>query len=211
MPAWSRLLFSCLAIGAVLGCEKGTAPATAPVARTIKAVGGVGVVDLDSVAKQLGRDLEMNKLVQDELSSLNYNLNKFESSLKQLYDEKAERYGEGPTDEQQKQLTAMQERMSGQLLEARRKAERELAVYKQQLIDQFREQTRPVLREVAADRGLSIVVPKNNGLLLSIDPAVEITDDVAKKMVAMQSAPVPERTTKARKSARDTSTETSAR
>jgi len=64
------------------------------------------------------------------------------------------------------------------------------------------------LRDVAAARGLSIVIPKNNGLLLSIDPAVEITDEVAAKMPASTKADGAEPakpTVKARKPAAETS------
>jgi hypothetical protein len=39
----------------------------------------------------------------------------------------------------------------------------------------------------AAARGLSIVIPGNNALVLTIDPAAEITDDVAAKMPTIRS------------------------
>src|SRR5207237_5964311 len=86
----------------------------------------------------------------------------------------------------------------------------ELAIYRLGLVHQFREQAEPVLRDVAAARGLSIVIPKNNALLLSIDPAVEITDEGATKMPASTKAessepsPAPART-KSKKSAAETS------
>ena len=69
-----------------------------------------------------------------------------------------------------------------------------------------------MLRDVAAIRGLSIVVPKNDGLLLSIDPACEITDDVAAKMAAATNAEKsePEAPARPRKTA-EKSAETSAR
>lgn len=78
--------------------------------------------------------------------------------------------------------------------------------FRQALVDQFREQAKPVLREVAAARGLSIVVPKNDGLLLTIDPAVEITDDVATKMTVATNPDRPEpNAAKPRKAAAETS------
>ena len=147
-----------------------------------KPAGGVGVVDLDVVARRLGRDIEMNNLVQERVSSLNNKLTTLQGSLRRLYEERREKLGDDPTEEQLKELQAWQERTEAQLLESRRKAETELGTYKQQLVDQFREQAKPVLRDVAAARGLSIVIPKNNALLLTVDPAAEITDDVAAKM-----------------------------
>ncbi len=202
----NSLLIVGVVLGSLAGCNRETAAPSA--ASAVKSTGGVGVVDLDLVAKQLGRDVYMNNSVQERLSSLNNKLTTFKNSLDRLYDEKKTGFGEEPNEEQQKQLATMQDRMDAQLMESKRKAENELAVYRQQLVDQFREQTKPVLREVAASRGLSIVVPKNNGLLLTIDPGVEITDEVAKRMLASQ-AKTPEPA--AEKPRRKPSTETSAR
>jgi Skp family chaperone for outer membrane proteins len=153
-------------------------------AKSDKAVGGVGVVDLDVVAKRLGRDIEMSNKVQEKLTELNGKLTTLQGSIRRMYEEKQDKQGDDPTDEQVRELQAWQERNEALLQESKRKAEIELSNYRQALIDQFREQAKPVLRDVAAARGLSIVIPKNNALLLSIDPAVEITDDVAAKMPA---------------------------
>src|SRR5262249_53595606 len=114
---------------------------------------------------------------------------------------------EDPTEEQLKELDATKDKMDSQLLEAKSKSQAELANFRQALVDQFREQARPILREVAAARGLSIVIPKNNALLLSIDPAAEITDEAATKMPATplsddEPAPLP---AKARKASAETS------
>jgi Skp family chaperone for outer membrane proteins len=153
-------------------------------AKSDKSVGGVGVVDLDVVAKRLGRDIEMANKVQEKLAELNGKLTTLQSSMRRLYEEKRDKQGDDPTDDQIRELQAWQDRTEAQLQETKRKAEVELSNYRQALVDQFREQAKPVLREVAAARGLSIVIPKNNALLLTIDPAVEITDDVAAKMPA---------------------------
>lgn len=186
---------TCLMMGAVLaagaGCNKAESTseaATAPSPKSSQAVGGVGVVDLDSLAKQLGRDQEMSKAIQERLSALNERLGKLRDSLERLIDEKRTSFGDEISDDERQQLISMQERMDSQLLDSKRKAEVELANYKQALIDQFREQAKPILRDVATARGLSIVVPKNNGLLLTIDPSVELTDEVAKRILASRGA-----------------------
>jgi Skp family chaperone for outer membrane proteins len=158
------------------------------VAKAEKQVGGVGVVDLDLVAKRLGRDIEMKNAVEERVASLNNKLTTLRSSLRRLYDEKKDKFGEEPTEEQAKELRATEDRMERELLDVKRKAEVDLGNYRQQLVDQFREQAKPILREVAAARGLSIVVPKNDGLLLTIDPAVEITDEVASRMPSSKDA-----------------------
>lgn len=177
-------LMVCLA--ALPGCGKLVADAAPEAAPSTKQVGGVGVVDLDSVAKQLGRDQEMSKSVKARMARLNKKLTSLQDSLNRLYEEKRASFGSEADEEQEKVLLGMQERMDIQLRDSRRTAENDLANYRQSLIEQFREQAKPVLRDVAAARGLSIVVPKNDGLLLTIDPSVEITDEVARKMLASQ-------------------------
>ncbi len=191
------------------GC--GLKPHSQSTAKSDKSVGGVGVVDLDVVAKRLGRDIEMANQVQEKLTELNGKLTTLQSAMRRQYEEKRDKQGDDPTDDQIRELQAWQDRIEAQLQETKRKAEVELNNYRQALVDQFREQAKPVLREVAAARGLSIVIPKNNALLLTIDPAVEITDDVAAKMPASSVADVTspdedaEPPVKKRKSAAETS------
>ena len=186
------------------GCgTKSPEPATA---KADKPVGGVGVVDLDLVAKRIGRDIEMNQAVQERVTSLNNQLTSLQGALRRQYDEKRDKFGDEATDDQIKELQASESLMDRQLLERRRKAEAELSTFRQALVDQFREQAKPVLREVAAARGLSIVIPKNDGLLLTIDPAVEITDEVAAKMPVATNPDRPEpAAAKPRKAAPETS------
>ena len=122
------------------------------------------------------------------MDSLNNQLTTLQGALRRQYEEKREKFGDDPTEEQLNELQASETLMERQLLERKRKAEVELSAFRQELVDQFREQAKPVLREVAAARGLSIVVPKNDGLLLSIDPACEITDEVAARMTPATNA-----------------------
>jgi len=182
MRSWIPVSVLVGLVVSLAGC--GTKTKDQPVTKAAGAVGGVGVVDLDVVAKRLGRDIEMNNLVQERVAALNSKLTTLQGSMRRLFEEKRDKFGDEPTEEQLKELQAWQDRTDAQLQESKRKAEVELGNYKQALVEQFREQAKPVLREVAAARGLSIVIPKNNALLLTIDPAVEITDDVAAKMPA---------------------------
>lgn len=177
--------------------------------KSVEAVGGVGVVDLDLVAKRLGRDIEMKNKVEEYVTSLNQKLATLQGSLRRLYEEKKERFGDEPTDEQIAELKATENRMERELLDVKRKSEVELSNYRQSLVDQFREEAKPVLRKVAAARGLSIVIPKNDGLLLTIDPKVEITDEVASKMP--KSSDAEEAAEPVRKPKKRAAAETSAR
>ncbi|MBS0266941.1 MAG: OmpH family outer membrane protein [Planctomycetes bacterium] len=177
-----------------------------------KAMGGVGVVDLTMVAKRIRRDVEMNDAVEERRATLNKKLLTLQNSLRRLYEQKKDSFGDDPTEEQVAELKASEERMERELFEVKRKSEAELATFHQSLIDAFREQTKPILREVASERGLSIVIPKNEGLLLTIDPKVEITDEVAARMPRSgDDEPTDKPARKSKKRAAAASTETSQR
>lgn len=213
-----RILVLAWAIGlaSLAGCDKplgaaGSGNPTSDSTPSARPSGGVGVVDLDVVAKQLGRDAEMSATLKERVTALNDRLTAMKENLTRLYDAKREKFGDQPDEEQQKQLVAMQERMDAQLIETKRKADGELGVLRQQLVDQFREQTKPILKEVAASRGLSIVIPKNNALLLTIDPGVEITDEVVQKMLTLKAPEAAETPERPKQAKRSTTTETSAR
>ena len=203
MARWSSILLPGAVLISLAGC--GNRSSEGPSAQSeksgpgAKAVGGVAVVDLDLLAKRLGRHIEMNSSIQEKLALLNSKLTTLQTKLKELYDEKRHAFGAEPSDDQRKQLQAMKESMDGQVLEKKREGEAELQAFKLALVDQFREQAKPVLRDVAAARGLGIGVPKNNNLFLTVDPAVEITDEVAEKMIASQSPRSPAPVEQARK------------
>src|SRR5258707_5293894 len=96
------ILFGLLASSA--GC--GTKSPDQATAKSEKSVGGVGVVDLDLVAKRIGRDIEMNQAVQERVTSLNNQLTTLQGALRRQYDEKREKFGDDASEEQVKELQA---------------------------------------------------------------------------------------------------------
>jgi len=150
--------------------------------------GAVAVVDLDEVAKRLGRDVEMNKSIKIKAAILKKKLAQLQSAAQTQFEkEKAELGGKDATPEQKKQLQSIQVRISLQLKQLQRTARAQLAEHRQQLVNQFREEVKPTVRTVAADNGLSIVIPKDKNLLLSVEPGSEITDKVVEKLMASSS------------------------
>src|SRR5579872_3961156 len=104
------------------GC--GTKSSEQPLA---KPAGGVGVVDLDLVAKRLGKDIEIDNLVKDKRASLTGELSTLQVSLNRMYEEKREKLGDDPTEQQVKELQAWQDKTNAQLLDTKRKKDAELA------------------------------------------------------------------------------------
>lgn len=142
--------------------------------------GGMAVVDLDKVAEQTGRDRQLAQSLELAQNSLNQAYAKTLESAREQLDAKKKGLGSSPSEEETKEFALMQQSAQTQLLQIQNKAKAEYEQYKQIQIAKFRAELKPITQEIASKRGLSIVIPKNEGLLLSVDPGVDITDEVIK-------------------------------
>ncbi|MDZ4687929.1 MAG: OmpH family outer membrane protein [Planctomycetaceae bacterium] len=171
----SGSLFVALAAGAMLmaGCgfQPGGQSASA-------AKGGIAVIDLDHVAKTIGRTQEINDAWQVRKRAADQGLQNLQASFRDQINAKKAEFGEQPTDEQKQILANMGRQADSKLLENGRKAQADLDQFRNQMVAAFRAEVRPFAQQVASSRGLGVVIPKNEGFLLSIDPGVDITNDV---------------------------------
>ncbi len=152
--------------------------------------GGLAIVDLDQVARELGRDAKIKEAIGRKKDSLNQQLSALQSSLKAKYDQQQQEIDTPFSEDQTRRLQAQ---IAARLNQARRKAQNDLVAYRAELIAQFREDVKPVARKIARVRGLSIVVPKNDGFVLTFEPAVDITAEVAEQLKSNPPAPPPDR------------------
>jgi Skp family chaperone for outer membrane proteins len=187
----SGSLFVAWTAGAMLlaGCgfQPGSQTASAP-------KGGMAVIDLDEVAKTIGRTQEINDSWQVRKRALDQALQQAQTKFRDEITAKKQEFGEQPTDEQQQTLIALEREANNRLLQAGRKAQADLEGFRNQMVAQFRAEIRPFAKQVATEKGLSIVIPRNEGFLLSVDPGVDITSDVISayqfKKPAASAAPV---------------------
>jgi len=162
-----------LPIAGLLGCNGGQNPS-----------GGVAVIDLDLVAKRIGRQQKLEQELTEKQRELNSQLQAYEVSLRQLFDRKKQEIGGQPAAQQQRQLTQISNQLNAQFVQAQRGVNTNLNRQKQELIAEFRQEVVPFARQVANDRGLYIVITKNEALYLTYDPALDITEEVAERMLA---------------------------
>ena len=155
---------------------------------------GVAVVDLDEVARRLGSDVAMVQAIRESQTSLNQQLQSMHTSLQQQYKMKKHemdgRQVQANRDQatETKQLQAFGRQITVQLNQARRNASSQINAHRQQLIQRFREEVKPVARQAAFERGLGVVVTKNESVLLAFDDAHDITAAVAEKLQAQRAA-----------------------
>lgn len=151
--------------------------------------GGLAVVDLDKVAAETGKNIQMKEIFQLQENSVKQQLAKAQFSANSQLEAKSKEFGETPTEEQQKELAQFRFNATNVLTKLQNQAGTKLSQAKQDQIAKFRSEIKPIAQEVAMKRGLSVVIPKNDGLLLAVDPGVDITDDVIKAYREKRPAP----------------------
>ena len=162
------------------GCRRAadSSPAVSEPARA----GAVAVIDLDTVAHHVGRDAEMADLLKQREAALNEQLQAAQLAYQEQISEQRASLGDDPTNEQLHQLAQMQRQANLNLNQARVQAENDLQRHRSQLVSRFRDEVKPVARVVAAERGLSIIVTKNDTVVFTYDTTADITAEVIEAM-----------------------------
>jgi len=174
--SWSLLLL--VVVVGLSGCDK----LQLEMPKSAQAV-DVAVLDLQAVAKALGRDDAFKQELESAGKQLGEQLNKVSTNLQsQLRDEQA-KLGENPSDEARSKLRQMaveaQRKFKQSQLQARQQA-RQLQL---QLATKFRADVQPIATEIARSKGAAVVLMANS--LMWFEPAIDITAEVIGKMRAM--------------------------
>lgn len=154
--------------------------------------GTVAILDLDAVAKRLGRDVAIADQIKAENDTLVAQLTKTKDDLQSQLDSSAQSLGDKPTDAQKQKLIELGQSLNSQLQVKRQEARQELGQKQTALIQQFREEVKPVAQKVAAGKGMNTVLLRSDLVVLSVDPAVDITDAVVAEMIGSgKASPTP--------------------
>jgi Skp family chaperone for outer membrane proteins len=175
------------------GCQKSSSSQQADqgdLQSNESAVGTVAVIDLDAVARQIGGDIQMANSIKQRETSLNQQLQSVQTSFQKQIGDKRDELGGEPTEEETQQFALLQRQANTNLNQIRTQAQNDLNRHRLQLVARFREEARPVARAVAAEKGLSIVVTKNDSVVFTYQSAVDITDEVAARMLVRRPATV---------------------
>lgn len=166
-------------------------------AETASPKGTAAIVDLDAVARRLGRDVEMVGAVKSRAGALNEQLKAVQVQYEQELTEQKEQFGEERTAEETEKLLNMQSTANLQINQLRQQAQANLSQHQQALVQQYRDQVRPIAQKVAEEKGLSIVFTKIDTIVFSYESAVDITDEVADRMSKLPRTPAARTASKA--------------
>jgi Skp family chaperone for outer membrane proteins len=168
------LAFGAAAALVITGCQP---PASS------SANGTVALLDIDAVAKRLGRDAAIVEQLKARNDSLSESLTQERNKLQGELTKSEEALGTSPTDAQKQELLKLGQGLNAQLQSKLQAAREELSAQQTTLIRQFREEVRPVAQKIAAKKGMNIVILRSDIVVLSADAAVDITDDVVAEMI----------------------------
>ena len=149
--------------------------------------GRVAIIDLDRIAGALGRDDLMTQRLQEAVQQRQQNVTMIRDTLRAQLEQETARLGRNPTEAQKARLNQLATAAETRMREVVASADQEGNQLRARLILEFREEVEPVARRVAARRGLSIVMIKQDHMLY-INPEVDITDAVIDEIQAAPKA-----------------------
>ncbi|MCH7726522.1 MAG: OmpH family outer membrane protein [Planctomycetes bacterium] len=147
-------------------------------------VSGVAVIDVDQVARRIGRYDFITTSVANKEKSLNRQLAAIQESYKRKVDDKQREIGTQPTQEQTEELAALNRELGSKLRAAQADAQKDLTSYRAELINGFRREIRPIAQRVAEQRGMNVVVSYNENVVFSYNSSADITKEVAQQLMA---------------------------
>lgn len=153
--------------------------------------GGVAVVDLDKVAKELGRDVQMANDLRQNQSILVSKLSEIEqNAVEQLSKMKAD-LGEAPADDKKAEFAQKQQNAVVNFNNIQKQAVTAIGQRRDFLVATFRQEARPVAEKIAKANGANAVMTRNDAFLFSFDNTIDITDAVIAEMRSLPKAAAP--------------------
>lgn len=170
--------------------------------------GRVAILDIAVVSEKTGGTEKMGNQLKAMQARYQADLSKLQSDLQEKISTRQKEFGKKPpTDEQRQEMSRMMGDAQKEFNEAQAAATQAMQQEQAKLVLAFRDKIRPVARNVAGSKGLTVIMLKNEALLLDADPSLDITDAVVTELLKMES---PVETTSPEPAAEATATDTPA-
>ncbi len=135
------------------------------------------IMDLSVIANATGQDEVILASSEEARAELGAQLQQLAMSMDQQIAAQQAEMGANPTPEQQAQLQQMTMQARQQLGEAQSQAQVQANQIEESLINEFRKEIQPLVEEIAASKGASIVLLQDASIFWSQD-SLDITDEV---------------------------------
>jgi len=141
------------------------------------------IVDLNAVAKALGRDEEMEKEMRANEQKLQAQLDKIAENLQAQVTKEKNKLGKKPSKKDTLRFQQFSEQAQQAFRKQQRAAQQKAAQLRDQLVSRFREDVKSVAMPVAQKRGASSIKILGPDMLW-YEPEIDITDEVIGQMRA---------------------------
>ena len=141
----------------------------------------IAVVDLNTVAKALGRDDAIVKNVKTANDKLNQQLEQITADVQKQLETEKTKLGEKPSKEKEQKFIQLVQQANNQLSQTKQVAIQKSQQLQNSLVAEFRNEVSNISKEIAQENGYLTVLAINDGLL-RVDATVDITSEVITKM-----------------------------
>ncbi|MCK4703969.1 MAG: OmpH family outer membrane protein [Gammaproteobacteria bacterium] len=141
----------------------------------------IAVVDLNTVAKALGRDDAIVKNVKTANDKLNQQLEQITADVQKQLETEKTKLGEKPSKEKEQKFIQLVQQANNQLSQTKQVAIQKSQQLQNSLVAEFRNEVSNISQEIAQENGYLTVLAINDGLLW-VDATVDITSEVITKM-----------------------------
>ena len=154
-----------------------------------KSDSGVVLLDVQRAFRDLGRDIMHIQEMKKQQGAMEKKIFDLRTELEGNLAAKVKEFGNSPTDEQQKELSRIEQELAQRIGVETAKINRELGMIGNQMQMQFYQEIKPMAEQIAAKRGAKIVVNSNVERIIAFDFSVDITDDVVQAMQQASQSP----------------------
>jgi Skp family chaperone for outer membrane proteins len=151
------------------------------------AAGAVAIIDLDEIARRIGSEQQIVSAIAQRQSALSRQLVDLAKSYSAQIEEQKKKLAP-EAENNQVRLASWEQQATANLNQVKQRAEADLRSTRDQLVTQFRDQIKPVARRIARERGLSVIVTKNDSVVFDYTATADITDAVVDELLASAAA-----------------------
>jgi len=142
--------------------------------------GGVAVLDIDEVARQLGVEEKVRVDLLNMQNNLNADLQRTQTTMQNQMSGVEKAAGEKPSEEQQKQIVATNQQLNEEINRIKGQAQQTLAQERVRMIHDFRVRLQPTALKAAEALGLEVVLMKVTPPVFAYATSVDITQATVK-------------------------------
>lgn len=142
--------------------------------------GGVAVLDIDEVARQLGVEEKVRVDLLNMQNNLNADLQRTQETMQKQMTGVEEAAGENPSEEQKRQIIATNQQLNEEFNRLKGQAQNTLAQERVRMINEFRIRLEPIALKAAQEAGLEVVLMKVTPPVFTYATNVDITQATVK-------------------------------